>query len=120
MAVVSHLPEESSRVSVGFLVFLSSTSLNLDGVRKVWGKDGYLVKREPVEEAAQVELPNLPLSLSPQAKAAAPPSQTPSSKASPELEPEKQQLASSLFVGLASHSSVSLVRSLKSQALGAS
>ncbi|CAG05538.1 unnamed protein product [Tetraodon nigroviridis] len=86
-----------------------STSLNLDGVRRVWGKDGYLVKRDPVEEAGQVEVPDLHLSPSPEAKAAASHSQTPPSKASPEPEPEKQQLASSLFVGLASHSSVSLM-----------
>lgn len=89
-------------------------------MRRVWGKDGYLVKRDAVEQAGQVELPNLPLSLSPEAKAAASHSQTPSSKASPELQPEKQQLASSLFVGLASLTSVSLVRLLKSQALCAS
>lgn len=99
-----------------FLFFFRSTSLNLDGVRRVWGKDGYLVKREPVEEAGQVEVPKSQLTLSPEAKAAVSHSQTPTSKASPELEPEKQQLASSLFVGLASHSSVSLVRFLKSQA----
>lgn len=95
-------------------LFFRSTSLNLDGVRRLWGKDGYLVKREPVEEAGQVEVPNSHVSLSPEA--AVSPSQTPTSKASPELEPEKQQLASSLFIGLASHSSVSLVRILKSQA----
>lgn len=89
-------------------------------MRRVWGKDGYLVKREAVEEAGQVELPNLPLPVSPEAKAAVSHSQTPSSKASPELQPDKQQLASSLFVGLASHTSVSLVRLLKSQALCAS
>lgn len=86
----------------------------------MWGKDGYLVKREPVEEAGQVEVPNLHPSLSPEAKAAVSHSQTPTSKASPELEPEKQQLASSLFVGLASHSSLSLVRFPKSQAVCAS
>lgn len=97
-----------------FSFFFRSTSLNLDGVRRLWGKDGYLVKREPVEEAGQVEVPNSHVSLSPEA--AVSPSQTPTSKASPELEPEKQQLASSLFIGLASHSSVSLVRFLKSQA----
>lgn len=87
----------------------------------MWGKDGYLVKREPVEEAGQVEVANLHLSSSPEAKAAVSHSQTPTPKAaSPELEPGKQQLASSLFVGLASHSSVSLVRFLESQAVCAS
>lgn len=74
------------------------------------------MKREPAEEAGQVEVPHLHLSTSPEAKAAAAHSHTPASKASPELEPEKQQLASSLFVGLASHSSVSLVRFLQPRA----
>lgn len=104
----------------GFMLYLSfyfrSASLNLEGVSRVWGKDGYLVKREAVEEAGQVEVPNLRPSLGPEAKAAVLPL-TPAPKASPELEPEKQQLASSLFVGLASHSSVSLVRVLKPSAI---
>lgn len=102
----------------GFLCFsfcFRSTSLKLDGVRRVWGKDGYLVKREPVEEAGQVEVPNLHLSPSPKEGAAVSPTQSPASKPTPEPEPEKQQLASSLFVGLASHSSVSLVRFLCSE-----
>ncbi|XP_003967796.2 AP-4 complex subunit epsilon-1 [Takifugu rubripes] len=86
-----------------------STSLNLDGVRRVWGKDGYLVKREPVEEVGQVEVPSLQLSPSLEAEAADSPSQTPTSEPTPDLEPGKQQLASSLFVGLASPSSVSLM-----------
>lgn len=76
----------------------------------MWGKDGYLVKREPVEEVGQVEVPSLQLSPSLEAEAADSPSQTPTSEPTPDLEPGKQQLASSLFVGLASHSSVSLVR----------
>lgn len=97
-----------------FFFFYSSTSLNLDGVRRVWGKDGYLVKREPVEEVGQVEVPSLQLSPSLEAEAADSPSQTPTSEPTPDLEPGKQQLASSLFVGLASHSSVSLVRFFKS------
>lgn len=76
----------------------------------MWGKDGYLVKREPVEEVGQVELPSLQLSAGLEAEAADPQtSQTPPSEPTPDLEPGKQQLASSLFVGLASHSSVSLV-----------
>lgn len=75
----------------------------------MWGKDGYLVKREPVEEVGQVEVPSLQLSPSLEAEAADSPSQTPTSEPTPDLEPGKQQLASSLFVGLASHSSASLV-----------
>ena len=86
----------------------------------MWGKDGYLVKRVPVEGAGQVEVPDLPQSPSPEPKAAVSHSQTGTSHGGAELEPEKQQLASSLFVGLASHSSVSLVRFLIFQAVYAS
>lgn len=80
----------------------------------MWGKDGYLVKKEPVQEVGQVEVPTLQLSPSLEAEAAVSQSQTPSSEPTPDLEPGKQQLASSLFVGLASHSSGSPVRSFKS------
>lgn len=60
-----------------------------------------------MEEAAQVEVPS-PLR-APSEEVGIPPSQTPTSTQTPEPEQEKQQLASSLFVGLASHSSVCLV-----------
>lgn len=73
----------------------------------MWGKEGYLAQREPVEEAAQVEVPS-PLR-SPGEDDGVPPSQTPTPTPTPEPEQEKQQLASSLFVGLASYSSVCLV-----------
>ncbi|XP_076588310.1 AP-4 complex subunit epsilon-1 isoform X2 [Chaetodon auriga] len=86
-----------------------STTLKLDGVRRVWGKEGYLVQREPVEEVAQVEVPSPLRSPSQQGEAESSHSQTPTPVPTPEPEQEKQQLASSLFVGLGSQSSVCLM-----------
>ncbi|XP_020347776.2 AP-4 complex subunit epsilon-1 isoform X2 [Oncorhynchus kisutch] len=80
-----------------------STTLKLEGVKRVWGKDGYLAQQQSAGETPTplVELPS-PL-LSPQS----PPSQKPSSGLEPDQ--EKRQLASSLFVGLGSHNSVCLM-----------
>uniref|UniRef100_A0A671V9W1 AP-4 complex subunit epsilon n=1 Tax=Sparus aurata TaxID=8175 RepID=A0A671V9W1_SPAAU len=87
-----------------------STTLKLDGVKRVWGKEGYLAQREPLEEAAaQVEVPSPLRSPSQTGEADNSHSQTPIPIPTPEPEQEKQQLASSLFVGLSSHSSVSLM-----------
>lgn len=87
----------------------SSTTLKLDGVKRVWGRDGYLAQREPAEEAAQVEVPSPFRSPSQQREAESSDSQTPTPIPTSEPEQEKQQLASSLFVGLGSQSSVCLV-----------
>uniref|UniRef100_A0A8C7NIB9 AP-4 complex subunit epsilon n=1 Tax=Oncorhynchus mykiss TaxID=8022 RepID=A0A8C7NIB9_ONCMY len=83
-----------------------STTLKLEGVKRVWGKDGYLAQQQSAGETPTplVELPN-PL-LSPQS----PPSQTQKPSSGLEPDQEKRQLASSLFVGLGSHNSVCLVR----------
>ncbi|XP_010746455.3 AP-4 complex subunit epsilon-1 [Larimichthys crocea] len=86
-----------------------STTLKLDGVKRVWGKEGYLAQREPVEETAQVEVPSPFRSPSQQAEADSSHSQTPTPVPTPEPTQEKQQLASSLFVGLSSQSSVCLM-----------
>ncbi|XP_029909653.1 AP-4 complex subunit epsilon-1 [Myripristis murdjan] len=86
-----------------------STTLKLDGVKRVWGKDGYLAQKEPVEESAQVEVPSPLCSPSRQGGADSTHSQTPTPTPTPEPEKEKQQLASSLFVGLGSQSSVCLM-----------
>lgn len=93
-----------------------STTLKLDGVKRMWGKEGYLVQREAVEEGAQVEVPSPLLSLGQQEEeiqdeSGPSTSQTATATptATPEPEQEKQQLASSLFVGLSSHSDVSLM-----------
>uniref|UniRef100_A0A3Q3RLB0 AP-4 complex subunit epsilon n=1 Tax=Mastacembelus armatus TaxID=205130 RepID=A0A3Q3RLB0_9TELE len=86
-----------------------STTLKLDGVKRVWGKEGYLVQREPVEEAAQVEVPSPLQSSGQQGEANSSQGQTPPATQTPETEQEKQQLASSLFVGISSQSSVCLM-----------
>ncbi|XP_038562187.1 AP-4 complex subunit epsilon-1 [Micropterus salmoides] len=86
-----------------------STTLKLDGVKRVWGRDGYLAQREPAEEAAQVEVPSPFRSPSQQREAESSDSQTPTPIPTSEPEQEKQQLASSLFVGLGSQSSVCLM-----------
>ncbi|XP_031138801.1 AP-4 complex subunit epsilon-1 [Sander lucioperca] len=83
-----------------------STSLKLDGVKRVWGREGYLAQREPVEESAHVEVPSPLRSPNHQGEAD---SQTPTPTPTPDPEQEKQQLASSLFVGLSSQSSVCLM-----------
>ncbi|CAJ1056492.1 AP-4 complex subunit epsilon-1 [Xyrichtys novacula] len=86
-----------------------STTLKLDGVKRVWGRDGYLAQRESVEEAAKVEVPSPLHSASEQGEAEGAHSQNPTPTPTPEPEQEKQQLASSLFVGLGSQSSVCLM-----------
>ena len=87
----------------------SSTTLKLDGVKRVWGKEGYLAKKEPVEEAAQVEEPSPLCSPSQRAEPGSSRGQTPTPAPTPEPDKEKQQLASSLFFGLSSQSSECLV-----------
>ncbi|XP_059191525.1 AP-4 complex subunit epsilon-1 [Centropristis striata] len=86
-----------------------STTLKLDGVKRVWGREGYLVQKELVEESANVEVPSPLRSPSQQEDTDSSHSQTPTPIPTPEHEQEKQQLASSLFVGLASQSSVCLM-----------
>lgn len=75
----------------------------------MWGRQGYLVQTEPVEESDLVEVTGPLQSPNQQAGADGPPSQTPTLKPTPQPEQEKQQLASSLFVGLGSQSSLCLV-----------
>lgn len=105
--------------------------MKLDGVKRVWGREGYLAQREPVEEAAQVEVPSPIQSPGRQGEGDSLQNQTPTQTPTSEPEQEKQQLASSLFVGLASQSSVSLMgkseptpqrfrRKAKGQGLGSS
>ncbi|XP_029952615.1 AP-4 complex subunit epsilon-1 [Salarias fasciatus] len=86
-----------------------STALKLEGVKRVWGRDGYLAQKEAAEEAAQVEVPSPLRSPGRQGQGDGSHSQTPTPTPTPESEQEKQQLASSLFVGLASQSSVCLM-----------
>ncbi|KAM6936963.1 AP-4 complex subunit epsilon-1 [Xenentodon cancila] len=84
-----------------------SATLKLDGVNRVWGREGYLAQREPVEESARVETPSPLRSPSQQGDGGSLNSQTPTP--TPECDQEKQQLASSLFVGISSQSSVCLM-----------
>uniref|UniRef100_UPI003AAA5824 AP-4 complex subunit epsilon-1 n=1 Tax=Centroberyx gerrardi TaxID=166262 RepID=UPI003AAA5824 len=86
-----------------------TATLKLDGVKRVWGREGYLAQKEPLEESAQVEVPSPLRSPSQQKGADSTHSQTPTPTPTPEPEQEKQQLASSLFVGLGSQSSVCLM-----------
>ncbi|XP_041652629.1 AP-4 complex subunit epsilon-1 [Cheilinus undulatus] len=84
----------------------SSATLKLDGVKRVWGKEGYLAHGE---ETAQVEVPSPLRSPSQHGEADGSHSHTTTPTPTPEPELEKQQLASSLFVGLSSQSSVCLM-----------
>ncbi|XP_019712523.1 AP-4 complex subunit epsilon-1 isoform X2 [Hippocampus comes] len=78
-----------------------TTTLKLDKVKRVWGREGYLAQREsavvevpsPVHSADQIEEVGI--------------SQDPTPP--PVADQEKQQLASSLFVGLGSQTSSSLM-----------
>ncbi|XP_048112066.1 AP-4 complex subunit epsilon-1 [Alosa alosa] len=83
-----------------------SGSLRLDGVKRKWGKDGYLAQREVPEEPSTPQETSTPAPQpSPQQGGAlTPPSAEPS-----EEERDKQQLASSLFIGLSSQNSTCLM-----------
>ncbi|XP_038155134.1 AP-4 complex subunit epsilon-1 [Cyprinodon tularosa] len=85
----------------------SSTALKLDGVKRLWGRDGYLVQKEPAETPPQTEVASPVRTVDQQGNTSSSNGQTPTP--SPECDPEKQQLASSLFVGLSSQSSVCLM-----------
>ncbi|XP_075998280.1 AP-4 complex subunit epsilon-1 [Genypterus blacodes] len=86
-----------------------SATLNLEGVKRLWGKEGYMALKEPVEETAQVEVLNAVRSPTQQGESDNTHSQTPTPTPTPEPAQDKQQLASSLFVGLSSQSSVCLM-----------
>uniref|UniRef100_A0A3B3U3P4 AP-4 complex subunit epsilon n=1 Tax=Poecilia latipinna TaxID=48699 RepID=A0A3B3U3P4_9TELE len=81
-----------------------STALKLDGVKRLWGRDGYLAQKEQTEEAPRIEAASAVRSADQLGDNNALNSQTPNPTPSPECDQEKQQLASSLFVGLASQS----------------
>ncbi|XP_051918299.1 AP-4 complex subunit epsilon-1 isoform X2 [Hippocampus zosterae] len=78
-----------------------TTTLKLDKVKRVWGREGYLAQREsaavevpgPVHSADQIEEVGITQNPTPP----------------PVADQEKQQLASSLFVGLGSQTSSSLM-----------
>lgn len=81
-------------------------TLILEGVKRVWGKDGYLPQKETAATAPPVDEPSVAVQPSGQQEAA--------ERLVPQPEPstqnlDKQQLASSLFVGLGAQSSISLL-----------
>ncbi|XP_012861789.1 AP-4 complex subunit epsilon-1 [Echinops telfairi] len=87
-----------------------TNSLKLEGIKKLWGKEGYLPKKESTtrdgvdalplpQETAALENVDQPVT-----KKDPPPALTPSRE-----EKEKQLLASSLFVGLGSESTINLL-----------
>ncbi|KAK7117254.1 hypothetical protein R3I94_022723 [Phoxinus phoxinus] len=83
-----------------------SSTLILEGVRRVWGKDGYLPQKETAATAPPVDEPSIAVHPSGQQEAA--------ERIETQPEPstrnqDKQQLASSLFVGLGTQSSISLL-----------
>ncbi|CAM4733934.1 unnamed protein product [Leuciscus chuanchicus] len=83
-----------------------SSTLILEGVKRVWGKDGYLPQKETAATAPPVDEPGIAVNPSGQQEAA--------ERIEPQPEPstrnqDKQQLASSLFVGLGTQSSISLL-----------
>ncbi|XP_025052861.1 AP-4 complex subunit epsilon-1 isoform X1 [Alligator sinensis] len=86
------------------------SSLKLDGVKKLWGKDGYLPKKESKtgkEDKLEAVPPGSTLGGN---MVDHPLSEADQEVVSPsEEEKEKQQLASTLFVGLASNNAVSLM-----------
>ncbi|XP_059495181.1 AP-4 complex subunit epsilon-1 [Stegostoma tigrinum] len=79
-----------------------SNSLKLDGVKKVWGKEGYLRKKESKEETLSSPSSESETSTDRSSK-------TERTATFSAEEQEKQQLASSLFVGLGSSNLVSLM-----------
>ncbi|XP_048014044.1 AP-4 complex subunit epsilon-1 [Megalobrama amblycephala] len=83
-----------------------SSTVILEGVKRVWGKDGYLPQKETAATAPPVDEPRVAVQSSGQQEAA--------ERTEPQPEPptqnqDKQQLASSLFVGLGAQSSISLL-----------
>ncbi|XP_073509144.1 AP-4 complex subunit epsilon-1 isoform X1 [Phyllobates terribilis] len=78
--------------------------LRMEGIRKVWGKEGYLLKKE--SKMSKPELVSSPLesgiSMGEDEEPAVPPAE-PSVELISTEEREKQQLASTLFVGLGSN-----------------
>ncbi|XP_051975384.1 AP-4 complex subunit epsilon-1 [Xyrauchen texanus] len=99
-SVTSELSDNSTEL----LQKAGSSTLIFEGVKRVWGKDGYLPQKETTGIAPPVEESGAAV-LAPIQQGAA---------EMPEPEPlqqnqEKQQLASSLFVGLGAQSSMSLL-----------
>lgn len=91
-------------------VISRTNTLKLEGVKRVWGKEGYLPQKEPTETTNESEDPNSLIPSSQETVATQPSPPEPESPSS-HLDQEKKQLASSLFVGLGSQNPAVLVRS---------
>lgn len=91
------------------LLFFRTNTLKLEGIRKLWGKEGYLPKKE--SKAGKPDEPQAASCGNLLAGRVTDPSASQSDQVSSfsEEEKEKQQLASTLFVGLGSNAGVSLV-----------
>lgn len=90
--------------------FFRANSLKLDGVKKLWGKEGYLPKKESQAEKEDNAKSVLEGSAFAEHIVGNFPFQPEQEMAGPlEGEEEKRQLASTLFVGIGSQSSISLV-----------
>ncbi|MGH0132215.1 UNVERIFIED_CONTAM: hypothetical protein FKN15_021636 [Acipenser sinensis] len=91
-------------------IYTISNSLKLEGVRNVWGKEGYLPQKETTAEGTLQVLPGHE-GPSTEESAMENASLQPdlASPTIPEEDQEKQQLASSLFVGLGSHNTLCLM-----------
>lgn len=92
-----------------FVCLFRTNTLKLEGVRKLWGKEGYLPKKE---NKAGKE--NEPQTVSCGSLLAGQVGDPPASRSDQvaslsEEDKEKQQLASTLFIGLGSNAGVSLV-----------
>ncbi|XP_065703731.2 AP-4 complex subunit epsilon-1 isoform X2 [Patagioenas fasciata] len=86
-----------------------TNNLKLEGVRKLWGKEGYLPKREnKAGKADEPQSASCGSVLAGQAGDAAA-SRSDGAAGLPEQDREKQHLASTLFVGLGSNAAVSLM-----------
>ncbi|XP_060770460.1 AP-4 complex subunit epsilon-1 [Neoarius graeffei] len=92
-----------------------ASTLMLDGVKRVWGKEGYLPQKESSETSAVVDELNSVLQSSNQ-EVATQVSQPEPKPEPPHVDQEKQQLASSLFVGLGSQNATSLLEKTEAPA----
>lgn len=92
-----------------FVNLFRTSTLKLEGVRKLWGKEGYLPKKES-KEGKEKEPQTASCGTLSAGQLGDPPALRSDQVASiSEEDKEKQQLASTLFIGLGSNAGVSLV-----------
>ncbi|XP_060611256.2 AP-4 complex subunit epsilon-1 [Anolis sagrei] len=87
-----------------------ANNLKLEGIKKLWGKEGYLPQKEsPVENEDSIKSVLPTSTILENIVGNFPSTSEPKTPVLSEGEKEKQQLASTLFVGLSSQSSISLM-----------